>query len=236
MKKITKLGIMIVILAMLVSLTTIVKAETTEKTGDVNMTITMDPVIKNTKTLTATVALGTFEEVAENQPMAYEMVLDYNTAFITGVEVKGLNNWNASYNDSTKRLLGDTSQATPNQKIAEITFTLAGNIPAGTKLEIKFNQINVANDDTLDQTFSLVQQATITDSNNGTENNTTNTTNEMINSTTNTIATKNTTDPTVAKTSSLPKAGVSNIIILAIVVISLAGIGFMIRSRSIKLK
>ncbi len=236
MKKITKLGIMIIILAMMVSLTTIVKAEPTEKTGDVNMTITMDSVIKNTKTLTATVALGTFEGVTENQPMAYEMVLDYNAEFITGVEVKGLNNWNASYNDSTKRLLGDTSQATPNQKIAEITFTLAGNIPVGTKLEIKFNQINVANDDTLDQTFSLIQQATITDSNSGTENNTTNDTNETINSTTNTIATQNTTDSTIAKTPTLPKAGISNVIVIAIVIIGLLGIGFMIRSKSIKLK
>jgi hypothetical protein len=227
---------MITILVIMVSLTTIVKAETTEKTGDVNMTITMDSVIKNTKTLTATVALGTFEGVTESQPMAYEMTLDYDTELITGVQVKGLNNWNASYNDSTKRLLGDVDQAKSNQKIAEITFTLAENISVGTKLEIKFNQINIANDDTLDQTFSLTQQATITDANDGTETNTTNSTNETINSTTNTIVTQNTIDSTIAKTPTLPKAGVSHIILIAIVVISLVGIGFMIRSKSIKLK
>lgn len=237
MKKTTKLAIIMTILIMILTLTTTVKAETTEKTGNVNMKITMEPIIKNTKTLTATISLGEFENVTENQPMAYEMTLDYDTEFISGVEVKGLNNWATSYNDSTKRLLGDVDQAKPNQTIAEITFTLAENIPVGTKLEIKFNQINIANDDTLDQTFSLVQQATITEANEGTENTTTNSTvNETINTVTNTLSNKNTTDPTVVQATSLPKAGISNIIIITIVIIALAGIGFMIRSKSIKLK
>lgn len=86
------------------------------------------------KAIALTLSLGEFNGAPENAVMGYETVLDYKEDIFTSVTVEGLNGWHAEYNDTTKRLIGDTTSGSLNKDIAKITLTLKEDIEIENKI------------------------------------------------------------------------------------------------------
>lgn len=185
-----------------------------------------------------------FVEVEEGQAMVITMTLDYDTSVISSVQAQGLNNWSASFEEGTKRLVLETNSGKANTGVVQLTFNInksATITSANNKITLK--DINISEGENLDKydenhTFEISLNNdeenggntakpgnnTNTANNNGSQNGSTN-------SKTNSIS--GNVDKTVAK-NQLPKAGLKNIAIIAIVVIAVAVVIFKIKSRKIK--
>ena len=121
---------------------------------------------------------------------------------------------------------------------------------AGTTDNILLNEFILTDDDVIDQTqnynrqVSIVEATTPEEPDSDQPNGTTggnqvginNTTNNGTVAFTNTSNSANSTDNTIKSANSLPKAGVTSTIIVCLAVILVAGIIFIIRSKTIKLK
>lgn len=210
-------------------------AETTGETKKIDLTVTgITKVEATTKTVTLKIKLGAFTGIAEQVSLGYETTLNYDASIFESVTVKGLNGWNAEYEPSTKKIIADVGKATSNTEITEIVLTLKEGVKPGT------TKVSVSNlmltDSVNDFTFNKEISITIEEKK---EDNTINTVinNTVNNTTSNTNATikGNNTDKTIANTK-IPAAGVKNIIMIAITIILLAGIGSYIRYKTIKLK
>ena len=212
---------------------------------------------EGTKTVTMTVSLGAFDDVAEGETLGFQATLEYNNNIFESVTVQGLNGWDVSYEDSSKVVTGLTKSSKANTQIATFTFTVKDGVTAGSTDNILLNNFLLSNDGTLNQEenyslkVSIVEKPTIEEA--GTPepenevggNNTVNTGNTTENKVTgNNVAgsTKNNTvyntikDNTVKGSNKLPAAGLTNTIIISAVVVLIVGVGFMIRSKTIKLK
>lgn len=200
-------------------------------------------------------SLSEFKNVPENSVMTATMTLEYDTSLIESVEVVGKDNWKATIESTTKRVILETDKSKANTDIAEFIFTTNKNatIENLNKSKILIKEINISDGENLDQfdvdkefEFSLKEENNNSNSNNQNMNTNTNTNaNTNINqSNTNGNKISNSTDSkkntisgnkqnTFAQTK-LPAAGIKNLIILSIVIIAIATIIFKIKSRKIK--
>lgn len=185
-----------------------------------------------------------FVEVEEGQAMVITMTLDYDTSVISSVQAQGLNNWCASFEEGTKRLVLETNSGKANTGVVQLTFNINKSATINSSNnKITLKDINISEGENLDKyddnhTFEIPLNNdeenggntakpgnnTNTANNNGSQNGSTN-------SRTNSIS--GNVDKTVAK-NQLPKAGFKNIAVIAIVVIAVAVVIFKIKSRKIK--
>lgn len=185
-----------------------------------------------------------FVEVEEGQAMVITMTLDYDTSVISSVQAQGIGNWSASFEEGTKRLVLETNSGKANTGVVQLTFNINQSATINSSNnKITLSDINISEGENLDKydenhTFEISLNNdeenggntakpgnnTNTANNNGSQNGSTN-------SRTNSIS--GNVDKTVAK-NQLPKAGLKNIAIIAIVVIAVAVVIFKIKSRKIK--
>ena len=185
-----------------------------------------------------------FVEVEEGQAMVITMTLDYDTSVISSVQAQGIGNWSASFEEGTKRLVLETNSGKANTGVVQLTFNINQSATINSSNnKITLKDINISEGENLDKydenhTFEISLNNdeenggntakpgnnTNTANNNGSQNGSTN-------SRTNSIS--GNVDKTVAK-NQLPKAGLKNIAIIAIVVIAVAVVIFKIKSRKIK--
>lgn len=206
-------------------------------------------VTEEEKTIEITMSLGSFTGIEEGNPLGYQGKIQYDENIISSISVEGLNGWKASYEESTKTLLGETDVANANTQIAKITLTLKEDLQPNTTGNIQFEEI-LLTDGTNDFTFNKTLTITVegkednseednveneTGNENVTENeNTTGNTEENNNKVTNTETIKtNNIDKTTASTK-LPAAGLKNILIISIFILIIITIIAKIKSKDIK--
>ena len=252
MKKIISIIFMIIIL---VVTTTNVNA-TDEQAKNIELNVSGQTTIESdVKTVDLTVSLGNFTGISENIVLGYQTTLEYDTNMFESVAVEGLNGWTATYSPDTNILIGDTQNARANTNITKITLTLKDGVEAGTSGTINLRNIELTdetNDFTYNRTITvrIEEESNPGDNTNTIQDNTTNTNeqnqtgNSVINNnvsatnTSNSASSLNRTnssnvDNTTA-TKVIPKAGMTNILIIGICVVIVAGIIFKIKSRKIK--
>ena len=256
MKKIISIIFMIIIL---VVATTNVNA-TGEQAKNIELNVSGQTTIaEDVKTVELTVSLGNFTGISENIVLGYQTTVDYDTNTFELVAVEGVNSWTATYSSDTNILIGDTQSAKANTNITKITLTLKDGIEPGTTGTINLKNIELTdgtNDFTYNKSITVkVEEETEEPNTNNTgdtntiQDNTTNTNeqNQVGNLVDNKVSATNTpnsasslnkvnsnnVDNTKA-VKSIPKAGMTNILIIGICVITIAGIIFKIKSRKIK--
>lgn len=134
------------LLIIVITLLAIVNISYGAESEDIGLTLEGPSTIDGTSgKLTLTLKLGEFTGVSENIVLGYETVLDYDTSVFESVEVKGLNGWTATYSDSTKRIIGDTTSAKANTEITQLIFTLKSDVKSTTS-NIKLNNLTLAVD------------------------------------------------------------------------------------------
>lgn len=252
MKKIISV---IFIIMILIAGTVNVKA-TDEQAKNIELNVSGQTTItEDVKTVELVVSLGSFTGISENIVLGYQTTLEYDTNMFESVAVEGLNGWTATYSPDTNILICDTQNASANTNITKITLTLKDGVEAGTSGTINLRNIELTdetNDFTYNRTITvrIEEESNPGDNTNTIQDNTTNTNeqnqtgNSVINNnvsatnTSNSASSLNRTnssnvDNTTA-TKVIPKAGMTNILIIGICVVIVAGIIFKIKSRKIK--
>ena len=207
---------------------------------------------EGTDELVMTVSLGAFQDLEENQTLGFQATLEYSKDIFESVKVEGLNGWDVSYEESSKTVIGLIKSSKANVDIAKFTFTVKDDVKAGSTDNILLNNFILSNDDTLNQEenynvqVSVIEALETENPGEGTENSTGEDNvvtgnniaeNEIVNNTVQNNTINNViNDDTIKNTGKLPAAGIRNTIIISAVIIFLAGLGFIIRSKSIKLK
>lgn len=125
-------------------------------TAELTITANKTTVTSTDKTIEVTITLGNISNLVStgsNIVLAYEGTLEYDSNMFEKVEVKGQNDWTASYEPTTKKILGDTTSAKANTVIAKLTFTLKNSVAKDATGTIKLNNIKLT-DETNDFTFN----------------------------------------------------------------------------------
>ena len=236
MKKIVSIVLFILIIC------TILNVNASAPTSDVGVYANVKEQSSNKMVIEY--GLLNFVEVEEGQAMVITMTLDYDTSVISSVQAQGIGNWSASFEEGTKRLVLETNSGKANTGVVQLTFNINQSATINSSNnKITLKDINISEGENLDKydenhTFEISLNNdeenggntakpgnnTNTANNNGSQNGSTN-------SKTNSIS--GNVDKTVAK-NQLPKAGLKNIAIIAIVVIAVAVVIFKIKSRKIK--
>ena len=237
----------ILTIIMIIVMITILGTINSLAAGNIELNVQGETTVKDTeKTIELTLSLGSFTEIEEGIPLGYQGTLEYDENLFEGITVEGLNGWTVNYENSTKVFMGETDTAKANIQIAKITLTLKDGVTPGTSGTINFNDI-LLTDGTNDFTFNKEITVTIeneevdnpSEGNENEGNNQISGTNETNTTTSTNISTNSSsiqgsnTDRTTASTR-LPSAGVKNILIIAVVIISILMVVFKIKSRDIK--
>lgn len=232
----------ILAIIMIIFMITILGTINSLAAGNIELNVQGETTVKDTeKTIELTLSLGSFTEIEEGIPLGYQGTLEYDENLFEGITVEGLNGWTVNYENSTKVFMGETDTAKANTQIAKITLTLKDGVTPGTSGTINFNDI-LLTDGTNDFTFN--KEITVTIQNEEVDNpsegnnqisgtNETNTTTSTNISTNSSSIQGSNTDRTTASTR-LPSAGLKNILIIAVVIISVLMVVFKIKSRDIK--
>ena len=237
----------ILAIMMIIFMITILGTINSLAAGNIELNVQGETTVKDTeKTIELTLSLGSFTEIEEGIPLGYQGTLEYDENLFEGITVEGLHGWTVNYENSTKVFMGETDTAKANTQIAKITLTLKDGVTSGTSGTINFSDI-LLTDGTNDFTFNKEITVTIeneevdnpSEGNENEGNNQTSGTNETNTTTSTNISTNSSsiqgsnTDRTTASTR-LPSAGVKNILIIAVVIISILMVVFKIKSRDIK--
>ena len=232
----------ILAIIMIIFMITILGTINSLAAGNIELNVQGETTVKDTeKTIELTLSLGSFTEIEEGIPLGYQGTLEYDENLFEGITVEGLNGWTVNYENSTKVFMGETDTAKANTQIAKITLTLKDGVTPGTSGTINFSDI-LLTDGTNDFTFN--KEITVTIENEEVDNpsegnnqisgtNETNTTTSTNISTNSSSIQGSNTDRTTASTR-LPSAGLKNILIIAVVIISILMVVFKIKSRDIK--
>lgn len=237
-----------------------------EATNDTDVEITLEgptDITRGTRMLALTLKLGNMSGVEEGNVMAFDTTLEYSSELFTSVNVIEQNGWDVTYEESTRKIVGIIDKSTANKDIAQIVFTLKDEITPGVQGAIKLNNFTISDDNHLSKTVNEIkkdinivedvekselnqqnQAPNISESgneNNNDNNNENEENNKPIEQEKQTeVVTSGNSNPAkgldVEETATLPKAGLQNLVIIAIVLISLMGIGSYIRQKSIKIK
>lgn len=232
----------ILAIIMIIFMITILGTINSLAAGNIELNVQGETTVKDTeKTIELTLSLGSFTEIEEGIPLGYQGTLEYDENLFEGITVEGLNGWTVNYENSTKVFMGETDTVKANTQIAKITLTLKDGVTPGTSGTINFSDI-LLTDGTNDFTFN--KEVTVTIENEEVDNpsegnnqisgtNETNTTTSTNISTNSSSIQGSNTDRTTASTR-LPSAGLKNILIIAVVIISVLMVVFKIKSRDIK--
>lgn len=218
-------------------------------TGETSVKVKFSVTNMSKNEMKVKMSLAEFTNVPEDSVMTATMTLDYDASLIESVQVVGKDNWKATLEPTTKRVILETDKSKANTDIAEFIFTNNKNatIEELNKSKILIKDINISDGENLDQfdkdkefKFSLKEENNNSNSNNQNTNTSTNTNQNTTNGNnilTNTESKKNTItgnkQNTLAPTK-LPAAGIRNLIILSIVIIAIVTVIFKIKSRKIK--
>ncbi len=261
MKKVMSLIIVFLLILMQIEAVNAV-TEDTSGTASAEVTLTTPTKLEqNTKTFTSVIYIGNIQNLGDNdydKVVAYSATLGFDANIIESVKVEGKNGWSASYTNGA--IVANTDNISSNQEMMQLTFTLKDNISAN-QINISLTNARISNSGTLAQDLSNItktiaietqteepnddnknetannqvnettnNEVTNTASkNNSTTNNSTKTTNSLNAISTNTTA-------SARKVTSLPKAGLENTIIIAVIILAIIGIFSAIRTKSIKTK
>ena len=129
-----KIVITIFVVLIIIAMSSLSQATTIEKNPNIPITLTGTKEIAQDKnTVDIILSLGEFTDIPEEPLMGYEAILEYDKNIFSSVAVEGLNNWNASYEEDTGRLMGEIlTVGEQNKQITKITFTLKENATIGT--------------------------------------------------------------------------------------------------------
>ena len=257
MKKVMSLIIVFLLILMQIEAVNAV-TEDTSGTASAEVTLTTPTKLEqNTKTFTSVIYIGNIQNLGDNdydKVVAYSATLGFDANIIESVKVEGKNGWSASYTNGA--IVANTDNISPNQDMLEITFTLKDKITAN-QINISLTNARISNSGTLTQdlsnitkTISIETQAETPNNENKNEttknevaNNETTNTNSKNNNTKNETRTTNSlnaistnTTASARKVTSLPKAGLENTIIIAVIILAIIGIFSAIRTKSIKTK
>lgn len=218
-------------------------------TGETSVKVKFSVTNMSKNEMKVKMSLAEFTNVPEDSVMTATMTLDYDASLIESVQVVGKDNWKATLEPTTKRVILETDKSKANTDIAEFIFTNNKNatIEELNKSKILIKDINISDGENLEQfdkdkefKFSLKEENNNSNSNNQNTNTSTNTNQNTTNGNnilTNTESKKNTItgnkQNTLAPTK-LPAAGIRNLIILSIVIIAIVTVIFKIKSRKIK--
>ncbi len=210
--------------------------------------------------------LGKFTGVAEKGVMSFDATLEFSEDLFESVSITGQSGWDISYVESTKKISGLVDEGASNTTIAQFVFKVKDGVTAGSAGSVSLTNFNIADSENLDQIIpTALSKDNITvmetaNTNNGNEdddttqettNNQTTGTPEVVDnqretkentvvSPANTVPSKGLDEdemqPNTTPVSTLPKTGLENMIVIAIVVIGITGLGSFIRAKSIKLK
>lgn len=237
MKKIVSIVLFILIICTMISVNAVAPA------SDVGVYANAE---KQSSKMVIEYGLLNFVEVEEGQAMVITMTLDYDTSVISSVQAQGLNNWSASFEEGTKRLVLETNSGKANTGVVQLTFNINKSATINSSNnKITLKDINISEGENLDKyddnhTFEIALnndgENTGNTSKPGNNSNTSNNNQNGLKN--NAVTNKNSiaggnTDKTVAK-NQLPKAGMKNIAVIAIIAISIAVVIFKIKSRKIK--
>ena len=258
MKKVMSLIIVFLLILMQIEAVNAV-TEDTSGTASAEVTLTTPTKLEqNTKTFTSVIYIGNIQNLGDNdydKVVAYSATLGFDANIIESVKVEGKNGWSASYTNGA--IVANTDNISSNQEMMQLTFTLKDNISAN-QINISLTNARISNSGTLTQDLSNItktiaietqteepnddnknetannqvnettnNEVTNTASkNNSTTNNSTKTTNSLNAISTNTTA-------SARKVTSLPKAGLENTIIIAVIILAIIGIFSAIRTKSI---
>lgn len=263
MKKVMSLIIVFLLILMQIEAVNAV-TEDTSGTASAEVTLTTPTKLEqNTKTFTSVIYIGNIQNLGNNdydKVVAYSATLGYDANIIESVKVEGKNGWSASYTNGA--IVANTDNISPNQEMIEITFTLKDKITAN-QINISLTNARISNSGTLAQDLSNITKTIEIQKEIPNDENKNETTNDKANETTkNEVAnnestntnsknnnTKNETKTTnslnaistnatssAKKVTSLPKAGIENTIIIAVIILAIIGIYSGIRTKTIKTK
>ncbi len=171
------------------------------------------------KTIILTLSVGKFTNVKENATLGYETILNYEEDIFETVEaedVKGLNAWTATYSPTTKAIIGDPIVGAENTDITEITLHLKDGIEA-ENTTISLTNFLLSDDGENDlYTSDLPIEISIKKEEPTTQPEVPDKSEETKTPDKNTTTIS--TDGTVAKANSLPKAG-NTVLVIGIVAI-----------------
>lgn len=246
MKKILLL-VVITILFSVSILETLVYAEETPQNIEVIFTGTKE-IKQDTKSIQLNLQLGEVSGYSESVILGFEAILNYDKDLFKSASLEGENGWTVRYEESTNRVIGEmNSQAiiTSNTVIAKITLIVNDNLVANQTGKVELSGINLT-DGTNDFTFNKeitisVEEASLKETieNLQTEQPATQSSLEKKNTEEETIddviiTSSMETAKTSEKPSTLPKAGMENILIIAVIITSIAMIIFRFKSKRIK--
>lgn len=129
-------------------------------------------------------SLGNFNGLAENSPLGYQTEIEYDSSIFESVKAEGLNGWTVTYEPSaSSTIVGDIGATKPNTEITKITAKLKNGLSAGTKGDIKLNNLKLTdgeNQSVFNKTFTIsydgtTTKADVTDNGSGSDNDNTNT-------------------------------------------------------------
>lgn len=187
------------------------------------------------KTVELFLHLGAFTGVEENVTLGYQGILEYDKDMFSSVMIEGLNTWNAEYASTTKKIVGDVAHAKSNTDIVKITLTLKDGIESGTTGKVTISNIllsNGTNDFSFNKEITITKEASTPIEQEKEKEDIPNNEEDKKDSS---VKEAQDTDKTTAS-AKIPKAGITNILIIVAALIILVGIISLIRYKNIKLK
>ena len=256
MKKIISIITLILILALTINFN-IVKATDAEPETEPTVNLTYNVEQKDNQVI-FTISLGNFEGIEENCVMTAVADLDFYDNQIRTIEGKAYDDWKVTVSAETKTVLFETDSAKPNSKLGEVIFNLnTSNITETTQGVVAINELNISDGIVLDEIyprneFTYVLQPQIpNDDNDNTNtiadddvtddepgiNDITISDPDKSESGTSSNGTPNTNkDSTKSPDKKLPQTGISIVLIVGIITITVLAIVGFIRYKTIKIK
>ena len=256
MKKIISLFTLIIMLALTINFN-IVNATDAEPETEPTVNLTYNVEQKDNQVI-FTISLGDFEGIEENCVMTAVADLDFYDNQIETIEGKAYDDWKVTVSAETKTVLFETDSAKPNSKLGEVIFNLnTSNITETTQGVVAINELNISDGIVLDEIyprneFTYVLQPQIpNDDNDNTNtiadddvtddepgiNDITISDPDKSESGTSSNGTPNTNkDSTKSPDKKLPQTGISIVLIVGIITITVLAIVGFIRYKTIKIK
>lgn len=238
MKKKLVFIFLVVIVILSISVINYAKSPEVDSKADIEISIEgADTIKEGDTTYTLTLKLGNFNDVEENKVLGFETIVEYDDNLFTDISVTEKNDWNVTYSEESKKLIGFVDECKANTEIAELTFTIKDNVTVGTTGNIALNQFIITDDQEIDKEIENIEKngiSVVSASKELLEEESTNTTKTPSTSTYSQSATAGKQDNTTANLV-LPKAGqfwITGIIII----VAIVGIIYYIKLKVLKMK
>lgn len=224
MKK--KISILIIAIIIILGILNTCLAVGEEANKSIELNLKGQTTVKeSTKTVELIISLGNFTGIQENIVLGYQTELVYDQDMFTSVKVEGLNGWTATYEESTKMLVGEiaTPTAKANTDITKIILTLKDGIIPGTTGKFKLNNLILSdgtNDFTFNKEATIAIEKKIEEGSNKVNTNT----NEKTEVTDKTTSKKGKNTDTTTASTNIPATGTGMMIVVVIFILSIIGL------------